>query len=297
MWSANPFSSKKPTSCVPHLHRKPVTRRGSLLAGLGWVLANQVPPRFAAKRTWCLERAAAGLGEGKYRAFRRAAKAERDERTEVVFIGDSAQGDAFAARRMIDDAEHGARAWAFIHDLTREVAPGRMPEHEDARIAIRHPFRHSDAWRSPRLNYFKTTPEAAFLLAQHGFLTRASLRRIVDATRREMADCPFAPDQVTIARLARQRRDSCVYADLLVLDLAKCEALIGAERFWGGAGGGDAGGGGAGGEARALATEEVGSPRRVPARVRRSEEAHGRAQRAAAYREHAEEEWRKRLGR
>ena len=38
IWSANPFSSKKQSSCVPHLHRRPMTRRGSLLAGLAWAL-------------------------------------------------------------------------------------------------------------------------------------------------------------------------------------------------------------------------------------------------------------------
>ena len=43
IWSANPFSSKIPTSCEPPLHRRPITRRGSVLAGLGWVAANQVP--------------------------------------------------------------------------------------------------------------------------------------------------------------------------------------------------------------------------------------------------------------
>ena len=101
VWSANPFSSKKPQSCKPPLHRKPVTRRGPIHYGLCWVAANSVPTRFVAIRRWCLEHAAAGLGDGKYRAFCRAAKAAGDESTEILFIGDAAQGDELAARRML----------------------------------------------------------------------------------------------------------------------------------------------------------------------------------------------------
>lgn len=197
VWSANPFSNKKPTSCIPPLHRKPVTRRGSLIAGLGWVVANSVPERLAAARSWALERSACALGDVKFRAFRHAAKTWGPA-TEIIFIGDSAQGDATAARRMLEDPQHGERTWVLLHDLTREVEPGKEPIHHDERIAIRRPFgsaigasgEASDTWRSRRLCYYKTTPEAAFLLAQHGFLTRDALKKVVDATRREMVGWP-----------------------------------------------------------------------------------------------------------
>ena len=208
IWSANPFSHKKTSSCSPALHRTPVMRRGSLLPGAGWFLANEIPRgAFPRTRRWALERTAKSLGAGKYRAFRRAAAATGNE-TAVLFFGDSAQGDAHAARRMLSDRAHGTRAWAFVHDLTREVVPGEVPRHVDERIAIKQPFRRGEgegggdpssqrraaaaaaAWRSPRMNYYKTVPEAAFLLAQLGFLDRDSLRRVVDATNREIR-CPF----------------------------------------------------------------------------------------------------------
>jgi hypothetical protein len=235
VWSANPFSNKKQSSCVPPLHRKPLTRKGSLLAGLGWVLANQLPgwPSPAVRR-WCLEASAKSLGTAKVRAFRRAATEAGP--SEILFFGDSAQGDVSAALRMLSDKEHGAKAWVFIHDLTREVAPGgRAPKFEDARIAVRNPFRgdHRDAWRDPRLHFYKTYPEAAFLLAQQGFLGRRSLQRIVDATRRELdREDSFRRDERVLERLRRQGRASVEYRTLIEEDARKCEALIACERFW-----------------------------------------------------------------
>ena len=172
IWSANPFSSKKARSCTPELHCTPVTRRGSMLSGLVWVASNAIPRALPRTRRWALERAARALGTGKVRSFRRAARAaaHASEQTEVVFFGDSAQGDADAGRRMVQDAAYGRRAWVFIHDLTREVEPGAAPVLRDERIAIKRPCGHADAdaWRCPRLNYYKTVPEAAFQLAQHG---------------------------------------------------------------------------------------------------------------------------------
>ena len=287
VWSANPFSNKKPSSCVPPLHRKPVTRRGSLVAGCQWVAANSVPRRFGAVRQWALERGATALGDVKLGAFRRAAKSAPPG-AEIIFVGDSAQGDAYAARKMIEDAKDGERAWVFLHDLTREVTPCQEPLFEDERIAIRNPFRgkqHSDAWKSPRLHYYKTTPEAAFLLAQNGFLTRDSLRRIVDATCRETIDCPFQVDEATIARLRAQDRECCAYSELIRRDVAKCEQLLGCDRFWREASR----------KGVVRCTEELAKPCRVPSMVCRSEEAARRAEKAAAFREAAEAEWRREL--
>ena len=72
---------------------------------------------------------------------------------------------------MLGDPQAGERAWAFIHDLTREAVPGREPAHEDARIAVRQPFQRGCAGApcpvgSGRVTYYKTVPEAAFVLAQ-----------------------------------------------------------------------------------------------------------------------------------
>ena len=90
-----------------------------------------------------------------------------------------------AARRMVSDAAYGGKAWTFIHDLTREVVPGKPPVHEDERIALKTPLEGLEA-PSPRLNYYKTVPEAAFMLAQYGFLTRESLQHVVYSTYCEM---------------------------------------------------------------------------------------------------------------
>ena len=296
VWSANPFSSKKTSSCIPNLHRKPLTRRGNLLAGLGWVAANSVPTSMPTVREWCLERTAAALGDGKFRAFRRAASACRDSGSEIVFFGDSAQGDAWAASRMLDAPGDGTRAWAFIHDMTREVRPEQAPQHLDARIAIRRPFRRSRAWESPRLNYYKTTPEAAFLLAQHGFLGRDALQRIVDATRREIVECPFIVDEQTVARLHDEGRDCCAYRELILKDAAKAEALVRHDAFWRGTSRPAHETGETTVPQRARSTEEIASPRDVRRAVgRRSQDASARAHRAATFRRAAEAEWRRRL--
>ena len=124
------------------------------------------------------------------------------------------------------------------------------------------------------------------MLAQHGFLTREALCRVVDATRREIIDCPFTRDEPTIARLAAQSRDDCAYGELICHDAAKCEKLIRCDRFWRGAcplGG------------KQCVLEEIRRAAHVPGMVRRSAEAAARAKRAAAFREAAEAEWRRRL--
>ena len=96
IWSANPFSSKKQTSCSPPLHRKPVTRKGSLPAGIAWVISKTIPEWVPpVTRTWLVEHSAKQLGDVKYKAFRREAAAVGDA-TEIVFFGDTAQGDAAA---------------------------------------------------------------------------------------------------------------------------------------------------------------------------------------------------------
>eukprot|EP00966_Prymnesium_polylepis_P231710 5360460-Prymnesium_polylepis.1 len=81
VWSANPFSSKKPSSSLPPLHCKPLTRRGSPLAGLAWALSNWAAPRRY--RTASLQRSATLLADSKYRAFRRAARSCGDDATEI----------------------------------------------------------------------------------------------------------------------------------------------------------------------------------------------------------------------
>ena len=71
----------------------------------------------------------------------------------------------------MDDAQYGARAWVLLHDLTRGAEPGLPPSHVDPRIAVRLPFgrRPADApcpVGRGRVTYYKTVPEAAFVLAQ-----------------------------------------------------------------------------------------------------------------------------------
>ena len=288
IWSANPFSSKTRASCTPELHRTPVTRRGGLLSGLGWVASNAIPGVLPKTRRWGRERAARDLGTGKLRAFRRAARAaarESDE-TEVVFFGDSAQGDADAGRRMVQDAAHGRRAWVFIHDLTRESEPGAAPLHSDERVAIRRPFDRADAWRSPRFNYYKTVPEAAFLLAQHGFLGRAAVRRVAIATRREIEGDGarhFSQDEETLARLRGAGREPRPLKALIEHDLRKCDALVGADAFWECTGPGVRGDGVEQlDEARAKATDEV-ALSDVSSSLRRSPAAQARVARLAAF--------------
>ena len=187
IWSAKPFGSKKQNSCSPPLHRRPVTRHGSMRAGVSWVFANKCPGLSRERRDRYLETAAMKMGRAKYLIFRKEAEAA-EAGTELLFFGDSAQGDAFAASLIVDDAEHGERAFVFLHDLTRGVRPHEPPRHEDARIVIKEPFKACRVgWSCPRVVYYKTVPEAAFVLAQLGFLGRDSLRYFVETTRREMS--------------------------------------------------------------------------------------------------------------
>ena len=183
---------------------------------------------------------------------------------------------------MVQDAAYGRRAWVFIHDLTREVVAGAPPAHEDARIAIARPFRRCEGWRSPRVNYYKTVPEAAFMLAQLGFLRRPNLQYVVETTRREMDTIVVQRDEMALERLRRKGQEEPLAYDALVYsDLKKCEALLRSDKFWrppprmrdeG--------------ERRALATDEV-ALREVKSVVRRSAAAHERAKRSAGFREAA----------
>jgi len=298
VWSANPFSSKIPSSCVPPLHRKPLTCHGSKRAGLAWALSNWVPKRFNGLRDRCLERSVTLLADAKYRTFRKVAQSCGSDATEIIFFGDSAQGDVDLARRMVEDEEHGTRVWAFLHDLTREVVPGRLPVFSDERIIIQQPFsgelRRSDAWTSPRINFYKTIPEAAFMLAQYGFLDRDGLGRVIAAARRECVGCQWAVDTCTIERLKAEGRTSCIYEELVMLDIAKCEALIDCDGFWEN----EFSSSDLDGFAResALATEEISTPQGVAELLmQRTAQASERARRAGAFREYAEAEWKRQL--
>jgi len=291
IWSANPFTNKKPSSSVPFLHSKPHTRKGSKLGGLAWALSNWAVPQPL--RPLALERGARLLADAKYRAFKKTIGKRSDSRTEIIFFGDSAQGDVVAARRMVEDEQGGKRVYCFIHDLTREVLPSREPAFIDERIAIKRPFGTaaeeggSEAWRSPQLRFYQTVPEASYLLAQLGFLERAALRRVVEAARRECVGCQAVVDECTITRLEQEGRDSSSYEELIVRDMAACEALLACDSFWEADGDGVA-------CTPPVATEFAPSEL-AEACVRKSERACRRAARAAAFREYAEGQWRRRL--
>ena len=291
IWSAKPFGSKRQDSCSPPLHRRPVTRHGSIWAGLGWLLSNRMPACRLVRdstREWCRERSGCALGEDKYKTFCREA-AQADERTEIIFFGDSAQGDAHAACQMVDDTQYGSRAWIFLHDLTRCTDPGLPPSHDDKRIAVRQPFqRRCEGKPCPvgcgRVTYYKTVPEAALVLAQYGFLSRDSLRFVVLATRRELSMLQVSPDEATLGRLRRGGRRALSYDELVHDDLDKCEALLRTERFWqdvGGSGSKDAN------QVRAMATAELTTAAQMPSKIRMSQSAKERARRAIQFKEAA----------
>ncbi len=285
IWSAKPFGSKKQSSCSPPLHRLPVTRHGSLRAGIRWALANKVPRRFERLRAEWLEQSAKAMGRAKFRTFRQEARrlAAAGADTEILFFGDSAQGDAHAASLILDSAEYGSRAFVFIHDLTRGTMPHEPPCHVDERIAIKEPLKHCRAgWRSARICYFKTVPEAAFQLAQHGFLEREALQFVVEASRREMGMLHVERDEVVLHRLRSLGRAALPYDELVRSDLEKCEAMLRHDACW--ACDEPVQGAAADGERRALATAEV-EAAAIGERVRRSPSAHERAQRAASFKE------------
>lgn len=278
IWSANPFSSKKTTSCTPNLHRKPVTRRGSILAGIGWVIANELPECLPNVRDAARRHGAKAMGDVKYRAFRRLAKEAGPG--EVIFIGDSAQGDVDAARRMVTDRQHGSKAWVLIHDLTREVAPGQEPIFTDKRVAIKAPFRcgrsaDRDIWRSERVLFYKTVPEAAFLLAQHGFLSQGSLQEIVTAAQQELEGRDFRCDEAVLERLRKEGRTCCRYQKLVEDDLKKCKALIGCRSFWSSEA--------PPGQLQAVTMEQLANARQVASVVHRSGVAQRRTCRSELY--------------
>ena len=281
IWSAKPFGSKKQNSCSPPLHRKPVTRHGKLMAGRAWVASNRMPE--CPPRAWCRKQAAKALGRAKFGTFISEAQHCGDESTEVLFFGDSAQGDAYAASLMIDCPKNGQRAFCLLHDLTRGTTSAEAPCHEDVRIAVKTPFESCRAgWRCPRVMYYKTVPEAAFMLAQLGFLRRPNLQYVVETTRREMDTIVVQRDEMALERLRRKGQEEPLAYDALVYsDLKKCEALLRSDKFWrppprmrdeG--------------ERRALATDEV-ALREVKSVVRRSAAAHERAKRSAGFREAA----------
>ena len=231
VWSAKPFGSKKQSSCSPPLHREPVTRHGGILAGLGWVISNKMPECKA--KTLARSVAARALGRNKFNTFRREAES-CGPRTEILFFGDSAQGDAHTARLMVDCPQYGAQAFVLLHDLTRGTTPYEAPRHEDTRIAIKQPFDGCrSGWQCPRVAYYKTTPEAAFLLAQLGFLSRSSLQYVVEVTRHEMGVLVIQRDEAALERLRRKGQNAPLAYDALVRDdLEKCEALLRNDAFW-----------------------------------------------------------------
>ena len=172
--------------------------------------------------------------------------------------------------------------------------PGLPPSHVDPRIAVRRPFgrRPADApcpVGRGRVTYYKTVPEAAFVLAQHGFLGRDSLRFVVLATRREMSLLRVTRDEAVLGRLRRRGQRALSYDELVHEDLNKCEALLNTDRFWVDEGGGSDGGGGDGdaGVARAVAMAELPAAAKVPATVRMSRSARERARRAVLFKEAA----------
>ena len=151
----------------------------------------------------------------------------------------------------------------------------------DERIAIKKPFCTRTVCSieaSPRLNYYKTVPEAAFLLAQYGFLDRDSLGKVVEATTTDLDAREFVKDEIAIARLQSQGWNSCPLAELIRQDLEKADALFGYDAFW---------------EAPqtdasrdllfAKTTAEVPGPADVPLLVRRTAGASERAERAATF--------------
>ena len=133
---------------------------------------------------------------------------------------------------------------------------------------------------------------ALMTAAQQGFLDRSSLQRVADATRREVVDCPFVEDECTLLHLGQ--RDECeralTYSQLIQADLAKVEALVACDQFWSAVGDGEING------QPPQPTASIKSPSDVPTCVRRRcAEATQRAERAEAFKDFAESEWRSRL--
>jgi hypothetical protein len=240
VWTAKPWGSKKPNKCDPPLHRKPITRHGRFSSGIRWVLANCSCASDAMR-----EDAAKQLGRDKVRHFEKLAAAFPAPHTQILFFGDTGQGDGTAAELMVDNEQHGKRTFVFLHDITGETSSERKACFEDPRIAVKSPFQNSksgDHLSCERINYYKTVPEAAFLLAQHGFLTRDKLRRVVEASKadketglRKRSD----EKQGWLARRGVMRSfkgfgnvKGAGYGQTLDEDIDKCEELLTCDGFW-----------------------------------------------------------------
>lgn len=126
------------------------------------------------------------IAEGKLAAFGRYRRLYPERA--FVFTGDSGQGDAIVAARMM--AEHAdAMRGVFIHDVVSTPAEGRAD------------------WVTKRVPLFDTYVGAAVHAYDLQLISPAGLRRIARAALTELAALSFTTDAARDARRAELRHD------------------------------------------------------------------------------------------
>lgn len=134
------------------------------------------------------------IAEGKLAAFGRYRRLYPERR--FVFTGDSGQGDAIVAARMMADHADVMRG-VFIHDVVHTPEAGRAE------------------WAARRVPLFDTYLGAAVHAHSLSLISPAGLQRIARAALTELAALTFATDAMRDARRAELQRDLALANALL----------------------------------------------------------------------------------
>lgn len=134
------------------------------------------------------------IAEGKLAAFGRYRRLYPERK--FVFTGDSGQGDAIVAARMMADHADAMRG-VFIHDVVHTPDGGRKD------------------WATKRVPLFDTYVGAAVHAHNLQLISQAGLQRVAQAAFEELAKLTFATDVIRDARRAELQRDIALANALL----------------------------------------------------------------------------------